>query len=477
MKFRNFAAIAIAAAICVCAVATLAPDMAPAMVARELTAFDYYTAMGAIIPMANYGKPSRVRGLFSAPRADAADATKILNDLQTAFAAFKEEQKAEVANLKKGMGDVVQSEKVDRINADITKLQGAIDEMNTLIAAQRTGAGANAALTPEKKAHAAGFDRFFRTGAEAGLRELEVKAGLRTDSDPDGGYLTTEQMEQSIDRVLGVVSAIRGISSTISISASTYKKLVSQGGASGGWVGEKQARTETNTPTLAALDFPAMELYANPAATQTMLDDSRVNIESWLADECSITFAEMEGSGFYSGDGVNKPRGIASYTMIADSSYAWGKIGFKTSGVAAALNDSTHSGHDALTDLVYSLKQGYRNNARFLMNRKTQAAVRKFVSLGDEKLPLWQPSMQLGQPASLMGYPITDDDNVADIGANFFPIWFGDFKRGYLIVDRFGVRVLRDPYTNKPYVMFYVTKRVGGGVQNFEAIKALKCST
>ena len=163
--------------------------------------------------------------------------------------------------------------------------------------------------------------------------------------------------------------------------------------------------------------------------------------------------------------------------MVADASYAWGKVGYTVSGVAAALNDSTHAGDAALADLVYAIKQGYRGNARFLMNRKTQAAVRKFTSLGTEKLPLWQPSLQLGQPATLMGYPITDDDNVDDIGANKFPIWFGDFKRAYLIVDRAGIRVLRDPYTNKPYVGFYTTKRVGGGIQNFEAIKALKCST
>lgn len=187
-------------------------------------------------------------------------------------------------------------------------------------------------------------------------------------------------------------------------------------------------------------------------------------------------FAEKEGLAFFSGDGVNSPRGISSYTMIADASYAWGKVGFKTSGVAAALSDSTHNGADAITDLVYALKQGYRTNGRFLMNRTTQAAVRKLKSKTEE-LYLWQPSIQAGQPPTLLGYPVVDDDNVSDIGANAFPIWFGDFKRAYLIVDRAGIRVLRDPYTNKPYVHFYTTKRVGGGIQNFEALKALKIST
>lgn len=420
---------------------------------------------------------ARARGLQSV-RLDASDAGKILAELKKTVEDFKSEQQAEIAALKKGMGDVVQTEKVDRINNEITKLQGAIDDLNKLVAAAQIGAGDDPkALSADEKAHKQGFNAYFRKGAENGLRELEVKAAATSDNDPNGGYLVDKQTEQTIDRVLGTVSAIRSIASTLTISAAVYRKLVNQGGANGGWVGERQSRPETNTPTLAPVEFPAMELYANPAATQTLLDDARVDIAAWLGDEVSITFAEMEGVAFYSGNGVNKPRGIASYPMVADASYAWGKVGFTTSGVAAALSDATNSGHNALVNLIYAIKQGYRNNARFLMNRKTQAAVRKLASLGDEKLPIWQPSMQLGQPATLMGYPITDDDNVEDIGANAFPIWFGDFRRAYLIVDRAGIRVLRDPFTNKPYVHFYTTKRVGGGIQNFEAIKAMKIST
>lgn len=421
---------------------------------------------------------ARARGVILRPRADASDAGKILAELKQTFETFKAERDKEIADIKKGLGDVVQTEKVDRINAEVTKLQGAIDEVNALVAALRVGGGGDASkLSADEQAHKAGFDAYFRKGVENGLRDLEVKAAATTDKDDSGGYTVDKTTEQTIDRVLGVVSAIRNIASVITISTAEYEKLVNQGGATGGWVGEKEARSETNTPTLTKLNYPAMELYANPAASQKMLDDSRIDVASWLGDEVAIVFAEKEGLAFYSGDGVNKPRGIASYTMIANASYAWGKVGFTTTGVAAALNDATHSGHDAFADLVYAIKQGYRQNARFLMNRATQAAVRKFASLGSEKLPLWQPSMQLGQPATIMGYPVSDDDNVADIGANNFPVWFGDFKRAYLIVDRAGIRVLRDPYTNKPYVMFYTTKRVGGGIQNFEAIKAMKCST
>jgi HK97 family phage major capsid protein len=201
-----------------------------------------------------------------------------------------------------------------------------------------------------------------------------------------------------------------------------------------------------------------------------------VDIAAWLADEVSIAFSEAEGTAFISGSGVNRPRGLLSYDTVADASYAWGKLGYVVSGVAAALTDSTNNGIDALLNLVYAPKQGYRQNARFLMNRKTQSVVRKIKSKTEE-LYLWQPSVQAGQPATLAGYPIVDDDNMPDIAAGVFPIAFGDFQRGYLIVDRQGVRVLRDPFTNKPYVHFYTTKRVGGGVQNFEALKLLKIGT
>lgn len=414
--------------------------------------------------------PARARGLVGIPRNDG-DVAKVLNELKKTFEDFKAEHTKEVADLKKGMGDVVQSEKVDRINAEITKLQEAIDQVNGAIAAAKLG-GAGAP-DPDKAAYATAFDKFFRKGIDNGLSDLAVKAAASSSSDPDGGYTVPDQMEATIDRVLSTVSAMRRIARVISISAAVYKKLVGLGGATGGWVGEKTARHETNTPQLSELSFPAMELYANPAATQNLLDDSAVDIGQWLADEVNITFAEMEGVAFISGDGVNKPRGLLSYDTVADASYAWGKLGFVVTGAAADFH--TEDPADYIIDLVYALKQGYRQNATFLMNRAVQAKVRKFKD--DQDNYLWSPGIQAGQPATLLGYPIVDDDNMSNVGSNAFPVAFGDFSRGYLIVDRQGIRVLRDPYTNKPYVHFYTTKRVGGGVQNFEAIKLLKCST
>ena len=422
----------------------------------------------------NMNKIPRAIVGYGGVRAEASDPKAVLEQLNKAFAEFKAEHDAELKALRK---DVVQSEKVDRINADISKLQAAMDETNARLAAARLGAGSDdKPLAAEKKAYASAFDRFFRKGVDAGLDDLAVKASLKTDSDPDGGWTVPDQMESTIDRVLGTVSAMRSISRVVSISSRTYKKLVNQAGTGTGWVGERESRTETNTPTLAQLDFPAMELYAAPAATQTLLDDSSVDIASWLADEVSIAFAEAEGAAFVTGDGVNKPRGLLSYDTVANASYAWGKLGYAVSGVAAALSDSSNNGIDGLLATLYGLRQGYRTNARWLMNRSTQEAIRK-LKTATEKIYLWQPPVQLGQPASLLGYPITDDDNMQDIGAGKYPVAFGDFQRGYLIVDRIGIRVLRDPFTNKPFVIFYTTKRTGGAVVNFEAIKLLKFGT
>ena len=422
--------------------------------------------------MTDMTKP-RIRGAVRV-RAETGDTNAIVTELNKAFAVFKTEHQEELKGIKAKFADVVQAEKVERINTEIGKLQTALDDTNAQLAAARLGgAGDGPAVSTEARDHARAFNQFFRRGTEEGLRELEMKAALRTDSDPDGGYVVPDQMEQTIDRVLGSVSAMRSIASVMSVSAGSYKKLVNQGGAGAGWVGERQARPETATPTLAELSFPAMEIYANPAATQTLLDDARVDIAAWLAEEVSTAFAEAEGAAFISGDGVNQPRGLLSYDTVANASQSWGNIGYTASGVAAALTDSSHNGVDALIDLIYSIKQGYRQNARFLMNKSLQATVRKLKSKTEE-LYLWQPPVQAGQPATLLGYPITDDDNMPDVAAGAFPVAFGDFRRGYLIVDRFGVRVLRDPYTNKPYVHFYTTKRVGGGVQNFEAIKLLK---
>ena len=216
-----------------------------------------------------------------------------------------------------------------------------------------------------------------------------------------------------------------------------------------------------------------MELYAMPAATQTLLDDAAVNVEQWIADEVQVVFAEQEGAAFVNGDGTTKPLGFMTPAKIAQANWSWGKLGYTVTGLSAGFTAT--NGSDALIDLIYSVKAGYRQSGRFVMNRKTQAAIRKLKATTGEYL--WQPPAILGQPATLMNFPLVEVEDMPDIAADSFSVAFGNFARAYLIVDRIGIRVLRDPYSNKPYVMFYTTKRVGGGVQDFDAIKLLKFGT
>jgi HK97 family phage major capsid protein len=394
----------------------------------------------------------------------------VLADLQKAWADFRTEHTAQIAEIKAGLNDPLTAGKVDNINAAISALQAQQADLAIKAAAFEMGGGSK--VDKDVQAHSKAFNAWFRKGVDAGLRDLEVQAKLTTQSDPDGGFIVPTETEAGIDRVLGTMSAMRALSTVRKIGAPTYKKLVNVGGASSGWVGENGTRSETNTPSLKGLEFNAKELYAQPAATQTMLDDAEMSIEEWLADEVSIEFAEQEGDAFINGNGVAEPRGLLGYDTAANASYAWGKLGYIKTGAAADFAASNPA--DALIDLIHGLKRGYRQNGAFLMNDMTLAAVRKFKD--GQGNYLWQPSAQAGVPSTLLGYRVETDDNMPDLGANEFPVAFGDFKRGYLILDRVGIRVLRDPFTSKPNVLFYTTKRVAGGVQNFEAIKLLKCA-
>jgi len=386
-------------------------------------------------------------------------------DFLSGFAAFKEANDERLAGLERRSGDVLTEEKVARIDTALTETRAKIDQLMLASARPQLG-GERKAFDPALSERKARFDRYVRKGD--GL-DIEVKA-MSEGSNADGGYTVPLEIERTIDRVLSQASPIRAIAGVRQIGGGTYRKPITTAGAASGWVGETGSISQTGTPTLAALDFPAMELYAMPAATQTLLDDSQVDIEQWLADEVQIVFAEQEGAAFVNGDGSNKPKGFLHYTNVADASWSWGNIGYVASGADGAFASSNPS--DALLDLAYAPKQGYRANGRWVMNRKTESAVRKFKD--DNGNYIWQPGTAAGQPATIFGYPVTESEDMPDIASNSTSIAFGDFARGYLIVDRVGIRVLRDPYSAKPYVLFYTTKRVGGGVQNFEAIKLMK---
>ena len=404
---------------------------------------------------------------------------KTIEAIGTAFEEFKTENNNKLKEIEaKGSADPILSEKVDKINAELTQLTEVKNQLDTLdkaVAKMKTVPGGGSTVVDKAKTeHREAFENWFRKGGEANLeavKQLQVKAGLSTLSDPDGGYIVAPpEFDKAIDRVAGTISVMRNLATVRSIGTNEYKKIVNVGGASSGWVAEKETRSETNTPTLKEIAINQKEIYAEPGCTQLSLDDSYMDLASWLADEVSVEFTEQEGEAFVTGDGVAKPHGIAGYTMVTNASYEWGKVGYVPGGHATLLNSA-----DKLIDLQHALKPSYRNGATWLCNDITCSKIRSLKD-GDGAY-IWRPGLTEGTPDMLLGKPITYDDNVADIGAGNFPLFFGNFKRAYLILDRMGIRILRDPYTSKGNVLLYTTKRVGGGIVMFEAIKALKVAT
>ena len=399
------------------------------------------------------------------------------DDMRRVFEAFREANDERFAQIEQRLGaDVVTEEKLARIEAALDESKRRLDRAALDAARPRLDGKSldksaqmkDAALDEHKHA----FRAYARSGEAAGLKSLEAKA-LSSGSGPDGGYLVPQPAERELLRRMAQISPIRAIASVREISASQLKKAFSISGPAAGWTAETGVRAQGATQQLAELTFAAMELYAMPAATQTLLDDAAVDIEQWIAEEVDTVFVEQESAAFVNGDGVNKPSGFLAATKSTVAAWSWGKLAYVTSGAAGAFAATNPS--DALVDLVYALKAGYRQNACFVMNRKTQSLIRKMKD--STGAYLWQPPAAVGQPATLMNFAVVEAEDMPDVGADSFSIAFGDFRRGYLVVDRQGVRVLRDPYSTKPYVLFYTTKRVGGGVQDFDAIKLMKFGT
>ncbi len=406
----------------------------------------------------------------ASPRTGYAGADAVFAELASAFEAFREANDERLAEIeRKAVADVVTSDKVERIADALDEQKRVLDRL--LLRQARPALGRPDGLAV-KSEHVSAFEAYVRSGDDRQLRSIESKA-MSYGSAQDGGYLVPDETEAEIGRRLALISPIRGIASVRQVSGAVLKKPFAVSGPAVGWVGETAARPQTATPTLAELSFPTVELYAMPAATASLLDDSAVDLDRWIAGEVETAFAEQEGAAFVAGDGANKPRGFLDYDQIAEASWAWEKIGYVATGVDGALPASNPS--DTLIDTIYALKAGYRQNANWVMNRKTQATIRKIKDADGNYL--WQPPAAPGQRALLMGFPVVEAEDMPDAATDATPIAFGDFQRGYLVVDRTGVRVLRDPYTAKPYVLFYTTKRVGGGVQDFDAIKLVKFGT
>lgn len=355
----------------------------------------------------------------------------------------------------------------DTAEADITSLRSDVDDVKARLdrvsrAASRPAIGEPAIASAEVK----GFvDGYLRRG-----RESEIKS-LSGTVPSDGGYAVPREIDALIARQLTEISPIRAIAQIVQIGSSGYRKLITTGGTASGWVGEATARPETDTPSFAEIAPPGGDLYANPAASQGMLDDAAFDIEAWLASEIAMEFARAEGSAFVNGSGVDQPLGFLASPVSSngDAARAFGTLQYLGTGNANGLGSTAEI---ALIDLVHSLKAGHRQGASWVMNSAVLAEIRKLKT--DDGAFLWQPGMVEGQPDRLLGYPVIEAEDMPDIAAGATPIAFGNFRAGYIIAERSATQVLRDPFTNKPYVHFYATKRVGGQVLDSAAIKLLR---
>lgn len=348
-------------------------------------------------------------------------------------------------------------------------LRGDVDEVKSRLervsrAAARPALSGSGEPSPELK----GFvDGYLRHGRDSELKSVSGAVAA------DGGFAVPREIDALIAAQLKTISPIRAIAQVVQTGTAGYRKLVTSGGSASGWVSEVAARPETTTPKFNEIAPPMGELYANPAASQAMLDDAAFNLEEWLASEIAMEFARAEGTAFVNGTGTNQPRGFlqAATALTGDAVRPFGTLQHLVSGNAAAFDAAPEL---KLIDLVHALKSGHRQGAVFVMNSKTLASVRKFKATDGSFI--WQPGLLEGAPARLLGYPVIEAEDMPDVAANTTPIAFGNFKAGYLIAERRATTILRDPFTNKPFVNFYATRRVGGQVLDSDAIKLLKIS-
>ncbi len=357
----------------------------------------------------------------------------------------------------------------DAAEAALGALRGDVDEVKSRLekvsrAAARPALSGATTASPELK----GFvDGYLRQGREPELKAVSGAVAA------DGGFAVPREIDALIAAQLKTISPIRSIAQVVQIGTAGYRKLVTASGTASGWVSETAARPETTTPKFNEIVPPMGELYANPAASQAMIDDAAFDLESWLASEIATEFARAEGLAFVNGSGTNQPRGFLQTptALTSDTTRPFGTLQHIATANATGFDAAPEL---KLIDLVHALKSGHRQGASFVMNSKTMAAVRKFKAA--DGTFLWQPGVLEGQPSRLLGYPVVEAEDMPDIAANALPIAFGNFKTGYLITERRATTILRDPFTNKPYVNFYATKRVGGQVLDSDAIKLLKIS-
>ncbi|MCV6576274.1 MAG: phage major capsid protein [Cohaesibacter sp.] len=402
---------------------------------------------------------------------------KLINQVGSNFEDFKSANDERLKQIEKGgASDPLTEEKLAKIEkdlsgsvADLNSLKSAIDDLSVKINRPRGGNGQEE--TPDQIEHRKAFNGYLKKGRELDLGDLQEKA-LNISTDGDGGYAVPEAIDRDISSQLVDVSPIRSEARIVQVGTSDYKKLVNAHGTASGWVDEDDARPQTDASKLKSVAPPIGEIYAMPAATQTMLDDVFFDAEAWIAEEVQIEFAKQEGVAFISGDGSKKPKGFLSYATAAtdDASRAFGTLQHVVTGKADGF--SATGGADVLIDMLYALKAGHRQNSKWMMASPTVGTVRKLKDSDGNYI--WQPGLALDRPDLLLGRPVVTAEDMPKMAADALPIALANWKAAYYVVDRMGTRILRDPFTAKPYVLFYVTKRVGGAVIDSEAIKLLK---
>lgn len=429
--------------------------------------------------------------------------TEVKQEVEKLHSLFDDFKKANDERLKeienKGTPDPVLNEKVEKINAAISEQQEKVDSISKQVENRLDDVEARFATSGKKGSDDEEMQkaaRFFslQAGKPVSPSEVdiesyrqygdalnayirrgdavnaEIKNALSVGSDPDGGYLVKPEMSDMIMRLVYETSPVRQVANVVTVGSDALEGINDLDEAGSGWVGETESRTETDTPQVGEWRIPVHEQYAEPRATQKMLDDSMLDVESWLNGKVADKLARRENTAFVSGDGIKKPRGFLTYASGTPSASSWNVIEQTNSGASGAFAASDPG--DVFLTTIGKMKSSYRANAVWGMNRTTEASVRKLKD-GDGNY-LWQPSFQAGTPSTLAGYRVVLMEDMPDLAADSLSIVFGDFNSGYMILDRSGIRILRDPYTSKPYVKFYTTKRVGGDVVNFEALKLIK---
>ena len=402
------------------------------------------------------------------------DMSEITKLIEAQGKAWKEYQDTNDARLKAIEGKTSTTDldaKLAKINEDFTEQQKAFRELEKK--AGRPRADDHGGATPDQVEHRKAFGLYLRKGRDDGLEGLQRKA-MNSLTDPDGGYLVLPEMDATIDRIAPTISAMFRLANTVSCGTAQYQKLVKKSGMAMRWVADGGTGGETTEPTYAKILIDVSTGEVEPWVFNETLEDSFVNLESDLAEEAAIGFAEGSGAAFITGNGVGKPRGIAAYTNVANSAYAWGSVGYITSGKSAAFASVAPA--DKVISLQHALKSQYRPGAVWMTNDSTLGVMRQIKDQSGSYY-LWNADPTAGFGGRFLGSPVEVDDNFADIAAASYSLAYLNPKRAYTIVNRAGTTLIRDNITAKGTTKFNFRRRLGGGITNFEAVKLMKFAT